>query len=192
MKILGQYFPSYRINDTTRVFFRRLTEADVIPLVEFYYHLSQQTRYMRFQMVTEGLPESKIYEYAEILCKVEGKGLAIVAYTYENGIESFVGVARYMFENEKAEKAEFAIVIRDDFQGKGLGKYLLSLLLEEAQRYGIKILYGSMLPTNIAVIELIKRVTPMNHHFFHREGLVEVEITLPLTTSLQTNLSSLQ
>ncbi len=176
MKILGQYFPSYKIGEDIRIFFRRLTEADVIPLVEFYYNLSQETRYMRFQMVTEGLPESKIYEYAEMLCKVEGKGLAIVAYTYENGIESFVGVARYMFEGETTEKAEFAIVLRDDFQGKGLGKYLLRLLFAEAQRYGIEKLYGSMLPANIAIIELIKKVAPTNHHFIHKEGLVEVEI----------------
>ncbi|MCS6795106.1 MAG: GNAT family N-acetyltransferase [Raineya sp.] len=178
MKILGQYFPSYKIGDNIRVFFRRLTEADVIPLVEFYYHLSQQTRYMRFQMVTEGLPESKIYEYAEMLCRVEGKGLAIVAYTYENGIENFVGVARYMFAGENENKAEFAIVIRDDFQGKGLGKYLLRLLFAEAQRHGIEKLYGTMLPANVAIIELIKKVAPCNHHFSHNGGLIEVEINL--------------
>lgn len=178
MKILGQYFPSYKIDENTRIFFRRLNEADVVPLVEFYYNLSQETRYMRFQMVTEGLPESKIYEYAEMLCKVAGKGLAIVAYTYENGIEKFVGVARYMFENENDTKAEFAIVLRDDFQGKGLGKYLLRLLFAEARGYGIEKLYGSILPANVAIVELIKKIAPHNHRFTYKEGNIEAEIDI--------------
>lgn len=178
MKILGQYFPSYKINGGQKVYFRRLTEADTISLVEFYYNLSQETRYLRFQMVTEGLPEKKIYEYAEQLCRIEGKGLAIVAYTYENGIEQFVGVARYMQNQETDETAEFAIVLQDDFQGKGLGKYLLQLLFSEAQKNGLKKLYGSMLYSNTGIIHLIKKVAPDNHHFSHGEGQMEVVITL--------------
>lgn len=178
MKILGQYFPSYTIDTGQKVYFRRLTEADVISLVEFYYNLSQETRYMRFQMVTEGLPEEKIYEYAEQLCQVEGKGLAIVAYTYENGIEHFVGVARYMQNKETDDNAEFAIVLQDSFQGKGLGKYLLGLLLYEAKIKGLRQLYGSMLYSNVGIINLIKKVAPNNHQFTHGEGQMEVVIEL--------------
>ena len=178
MKILGQYFPSFKIDTGQKVYFRRLTEADVIPLVEFYYNMSQETRYLRFQMVTEGLPEKKIYEYAEQLCRIEGKGLAIVAYTYENGMEQFVGVARYMQTQESDKNAEFAIVLRDDFQGRGIGKYLLKLLFSEAKRNGLEQLYGSMLYSNTGIINLIKKVAPDNHQFSHGEGQMEVIISL--------------
>lgn len=176
MKILGQYFPSYTIDVNQKVYFRRLTEADVIPLVEFYYNLSQETRYLRFQMATEGLPEKKIYEYAEQLCRIEGRGLAIVAYTYNNGIEQFVGVARYMQDKETDDNAEFAIVLQDSFQGKGLGKYLLGILFSEAKRKGLKQLYGSMLYSNTGIINLVKKVAPDNHHFSHGQGQMEVTI----------------
>jgi len=178
MKILGQYFPSYKIDTGQKIYFRRLTEADTIALVDFYYRMSQETRYLRFQMVTEGLPEKKIYEYAEQLCRIEGKGLAIVAYTYENGIENFIGVARYMQNQETDATAEFAIVIQDDFQGKGLGRYLLQILFAEAKRNGLQQLYGSMLYSNTGIINLIKKVAPENHHFSHGEGQMEVVINL--------------
>ncbi|GAB4133341.1 MAG: hypothetical protein OHK0045_05140 [Raineya sp.] len=178
MKILGQYFPSFEIDTGQRVYFRRLTEADVILLVEFYYAMSQETRYLRFQMVTEGLPEKKIYEYAEQLCRIGGKGLAIVAYTYEKGVEQFVGVARYMQNNEDDKQAEFAIVFQDAFQGKGLGKHLLRLLFAEAKRNGLEQLYGSMLYSNTGIINLIKKVAPNNHQFSHGEGQMEVLISL--------------
>ncbi|MCU0436787.1 MAG: GNAT family N-acetyltransferase [Raineya sp.] len=178
MKILGQYFPSFKTKQEEKIYFRKLTEADIIPLVEFYYHLSQETRYLRFQMITDGIPENKVYEYAEKLCKLENKGLAIVAYTYEDSIESFVGVARYMQNLETDTQAEFAIVLQDGFQGKGIGRYLLHLLFEEAKRYGLIKLYGTMLYSNTGIIELIKKVAPDNHHFTHAEGQMEVEIIL--------------
>jgi|JI8StandDraft_2_1071088.scaffolds.fasta_scaffold02386_5 acetyltransferase len=178
MKILGQYFPSFKTKQEEKIYFRKLNESDIIPMVEFYYHLSQETRYLRFQMVTDGIPENKVYEYAEKLCKIENKGLAIVAYTYENNIESFVGVARYMQAHETDTQAEFAIVLQDSFQGKGIGRYLLQLLFEEAKRYGLIRLYGTMLYSNTGIIELIKKVAPNNHHFTHSEGQMEVEIIL--------------
>jgi len=178
MKILGQYFPSFTTIQNEKVYFRRLTESDIIPLVEFYYHLSQETRYLRFQMITDGLPENKIYEYAEKLCRIENKGLAIVAYTHQEGIESFVGVARYMQTEETDLNAEFAIVLQDSFQGKGIGRHLLEILFEEAKRYGLVKLYGTMLYSNMGIIELIKKVAPDNHYFTHTEGQMEVEILL--------------
>jgi acetyltransferase len=178
MKISGQYFPSYDTRQGEKIYFRKLTEADISPLVDFYYNLSPETRYLRFQMVTESIPEKKIYEYAEKLCRMEGKGLAIVAYTYDGEQETFVGVARYMQMHENDSSAEFAIVLRDDFQGKGLGKYLLTMLFEEAKRYGLEKLYGSMLYSNTSIIELIKKVSPHNHHFHNGEGLMEVDIYL--------------
>ncbi|MDX1904357.1 MAG: GNAT family N-acetyltransferase [Thermonemataceae bacterium] len=179
MKIANQYFPSFHTSKNDVVYFRRLNEFDVQPLVDFYYRLSHETRYLRFQMITENLPEKKIYEYAEQLCLLSNQGLAIVAYILQNdGSEVFVGVARYILDTNSQEKAEFAIVLDDAYQGLGIGIYLLSKLFEEAKRYGLRVIYGTMLYSNTGMVQLIKKLCPENHHFHHLDGQMEVEIKL--------------
>lgn len=179
MKILGQYFPSFQIREGTKIYFRKLNEFDVVPLVDFYYRLSPETKYFRFHSHTQNLPEGRVYAYAETLCRIEGKGLAIVAYTYENGIETFVGVVRYMQgEQDKITEAEWAIVLQDSIQRRGVGSYLLQWLLKEAKRLGLQRLYGTILPANTATIELVKKVAPNKYHFQHADGALEVDIFL--------------
>jgi acetyltransferase len=50
--------------------------------------------------------------------------------------------------------AEFAIVLSDDWQGRGLGRRLLGELIAAAQRGGVRRLYGTTLLENAAMIAL--------------------------------------
>jgi GNAT superfamily N-acetyltransferase len=49
-----------------------------------------------------------------------------------------VGVARYVRSNDDAEVAELAVTVIDDWQGRGLGRLLLTRLTDRARREGVR------------------------------------------------------
>jgi acetyltransferase len=55
--------------------------------------------------------------------------------------------------------AEFAIVLSDDWQGRGLGRRLLGELIAAAQRGGVRRLYGTTLLENAAMIALAQSLS---------------------------------
>ena len=60
---------------------------------------------------------------------------------------AFVGVARYI-TNPDRESAEFAVVVADAWQGRGVGWLLMQKLIEYGRRRGLSRLEGAVLRTN--------------------------------------------
>jgi acetyltransferase len=73
--------------------------------------------------------------------------LALVAIDDADGRSTFVGVARYI-ANPDRESAEFAIVVADAWQGRGVGRVLMLRLIEYAKRRGLSRLEGAVLRSN--------------------------------------------
>jgi len=70
--------------------------------------------------------------------------------------ERFVGVARYI-ANPDGESAEFAIVLADDWQGRGVGRGLMERLAASARRRGFVRLSGTVLRANHAMLRFVER-----------------------------------
>jgi acetyltransferase len=68
--------------------------------------------------------------------------------------ERIIGVARYATDRPGAKQAEFAVTIADAWQGRGIGRTLLIALIDHARGAGLARLYGTILATNVAMIEL--------------------------------------
>jgi acetyltransferase len=71
--------------------------------------------------------------------------------------ESLIGVARYV-RDENGDAAEFAIVVADAWQGRGIGTRLLAKLIEVARRRGLKRLYGQILGTNRPMLGFVRKL----------------------------------
>jgi acetyltransferase len=69
----------------------------------------------------------------------------------------FVAVGRYA-PNADGETAEFALVVADQWQGRGLGRILLQRLREEARKAGYKALYGNIMEANHDMLDLARRL----------------------------------
>jgi acetyltransferase len=82
--------------------------------------------------------------------------MALAATTMLDG-ETLLGVARYVLDKDN-ESAEFAIVVADAWQGRGIGRRLLGKLVEVARRHGIKRLYGDILAMNRPMLELARKL----------------------------------
>jgi RimJ/RimL family protein N-acetyltransferase len=83
--------------------------------------------------------------------------LALIATTPVQGRERQIGVARYAKESSSPGDAEFAIVLSDDWQGRGLGTRLLASLVAAAKRNGVRRLVGTTLSTNHGMLALGRR-----------------------------------
>jgi acetyltransferase len=78
--------------------------------------------------------------------------VAIVAVPLDH--EELLGVARLAEDSER--RAEYAIVVRTDMKGHGLGYLMLSRLLEEGKKRGLAEVWGDVLHDNEAMVQMVR------------------------------------
>ena len=130
---------------------RNIGAADFEREREFVEGLSPRTAYQRLMSPRKPSLE-ELHRWTDIDRSREG-----VATITVEGREQQVGVARYVLDGADGD-ADLAIVISDGWQGRGLGKRLLSALIDLARQSGIKRLVGSTLSENRGMLELAGRL----------------------------------
>jgi acetyltransferase len=81
--------------------------------------------------------------------------LALAATAMVAGEETLLGVARYALEPDGAG-CEFALVVADAWQGRGLGRQLLESLIAAARAHGVARIAGYTFSTNVAMLGLAR------------------------------------
>jgi GNAT superfamily N-acetyltransferase len=129
---------------------RQIRQDDLSLLSEFVHGLSPATGYRR--LLSGRTPtQEELRRWTAIDPLRE---CAIVALAREIGLERIVGVARYVMESP--DDTDFAIVVADAWQRRGLGRELMRQLIEAARSHGIRTLSGMTLSTNHAMISLAR------------------------------------
>ena len=149
---------------------------DVVLFRRLWPRLSPDTVYRRFHSPLHSLPP----EAVERLVTVDHDRREAVAAMVGGEV---VGVARYDRSPGDPTTAEFAILVEDAWQGVGLGRQLLSELLELAAARGVRSLTATVQPDNDRVIGLIRRLLPRST-FTPDHGVYEV--ASPLTSAQAT------
>lgn len=140
---------------------RPIRPEDAAPLQTFTRNLSDHTRYMRFISTMRELSPRMLARYTQVDYHRE---LAVVATIWEPDPERpallrevIIGVARYLL-NADGHTAEYALVIGDDWQRRGLGAQLMSTLIEAARAQGLRRIEGFVLGSNGPMIKLMSRL----------------------------------
>lgn len=95
-------------------------------------------------------------EYIEHLTRVDyARDMALAATVMLEGHETLIGVARYALEPD-GRSCEFALVIADAWQGRGIGRRMLKKLVAVAAARGVARIYGDTLATNRSMLGLAK------------------------------------
>ncbi|MBO9326894.1 MAG: GNAT family N-acetyltransferase [Roseiflexus sp.] len=154
-----------------KVRIRHIQPTDAGLLVDLFHHLSPETRRFRFFTALPDLPEDILWREA---CRYadfdERRQAAFIALAREDGKDHAIGVVRLVLDKNDPDTAEFAIVLRDDYQREGLGTIMLDLLLQLALVRGIKRLRGISLADNEGVHRLIQKCGfPVTSHTSHGE-----------------------
>jgi len=143
-----------QLPDGTDIVLRPIRPEDADIEATFVRQLSPQARYMRFMQTLEELSPEMLVRFTQIDYDRE---LALIAVVMQDGKEVEIAVARYGV-NPDGDSCEFAIVVDDEWQAKGVGARLLTLLMEAAKAKGFKIMEGEVLAENGAMLSLVKRL----------------------------------
>ena len=116
----------------------------------FVEGLSSETCRLRFQSSLRSLTPAMLARFTQIDYDRE---MALVAVLEEAGGEREIAVCRYITLPD-GESCEYAIVIADAWQGKGLGRLLMTALIDVARSRGLKTMIGWVLASNAPMLRL--------------------------------------
>ncbi len=139
--------------DGTVITIRPIRAEDLALEQEFVNGLSAYTGYQRLMSARRPSLE-ELVRFTDIDRERE---LALIATTPVQGRERQIGVARYVKESSPGD-AEFAIVLSDDWQGRGLGTKLLMGLVVAARSHGVRRLVGTTLSVNTGMLALGRKL----------------------------------
>lgn len=149
----GHLLAFRRLPDGTNIIIRPIHPEDDAIERAFICGLSSDTRYNRLLGARKLTPE-EIRHLTRIDYERE---MAFIAVTATGGQARLLGVVRYV-RGADAGGAEFAIVVADAWQRKGIGSLLLDTLLRHAQSAGVARLHGSTLASNQAMQNLARKL----------------------------------
>ena len=141
------------LSDGTEIFIRPIKPEDEPLHIEFFYSLSRETQYYRFFTYTSKITHEQIAMFTHVDYDRE---IAIVAIVKENGKDKIIGVNRLSYIPYE-DKYEFAIVVTDAWQGKGVAKILMEKLLYIAKDRKISKIYGTVLAENRRMLQFVKK-----------------------------------
>lgn len=143
-----------RLGDGTRVRIRPIVPDDKARLVEGLARLSPRSRYRRFMSAVTRLRPDQLAYFTE-LDYVDH--FALGAEALDEPGSPGIGVVRYVRLPGEPEVAEPAIVIADEYQGRGLGTLLFRVLSAVALENGIRTFRAEALADNLPVRRLLFR-----------------------------------
>ncbi len=128
---------------------RPIRPEDEPLMVEFHKTLSDRSVYLRYFGIVS-LEKRIMHERLRRVCFVDyDREIALVAdLRNRDGKNQILGVGRLIKEHD-TKQAEFAILISDPWQGKGLGTELLKLLVEIGRREGLRRIFGYISAENL-------------------------------------------
>ncbi|MGI6416946.1 MAG: GNAT family N-acetyltransferase [Thermoguttaceae bacterium] len=146
---------SLLLSDGTQINFRPVHPTDMPGMKDLLYALSQETIYYRFMAPMKQFSQEKIQNFVYIDHRSE---VAIVGTLPEAHGEQIIAVGRY-FLNPKTNRAEVAFVVRDVWQNRGIGTFLLKYLSGIAKRHGISGFTAEVLRENKAMQAVFNRAS---------------------------------
>jgi acetyltransferase len=144
-----------RTVDGRHVRVRPVRPTDAEDIQAFVRGLSQASRYMRFFAPVRELTPAML---ARLTASDGGSGRVLVALSDHAESHRIVAMAEYAVDRSAADRTtcELALVVADDWQGRGLGRTLLEMLLASARDEGVSCAVGDVLRGNKAMLSLAR------------------------------------
>ena len=165
----AQYERQIELKDGTRLLVRSIQADDEGRIHEAFSRMSERSVYFRFFSPLKRLPEALAHHLTQVDYRDR---LALVAVSHDGKGEHILGVARYD-RIARTDAAEVAVAVIDEYQRRGLGSELLTLLAEIAREAGIATFTLIVLPENQSMLGLLRRLGWIHQARF-RGGLYEI------------------
>ncbi|HEX7436525.1 MAG TPA: bifunctional acetate--CoA ligase family protein/GNAT family N-acetyltransferase, partial [Caldimonas sp.] len=155
------------------ILLRPIRPEDEPKLRAFYAGASPADMRLRFFMVRREVPHSELARYSQIDYDREMTFIAL-----EDGAtdDRLLGEARALCDPDNV-RAEFAIQVATEWQGRGLGRALLTKLMRYLRAQGTREVVGECLPENPGMVHLARELD-FETHYAAETGSVALRCTL--------------
>jgi acyl-CoA hydrolase/GNAT superfamily N-acetyltransferase len=159
------------LDDGTLIRFRSMNPTDEPATRDLFYSLSKETLYYRYMSHLERIPRKELRNYVYVDHRNE---VAIVGTIPEAHGEDIIAIGGY-YLNPKTNRAEVAFIVRDDWQGRGIGTFIMRHLASIAKRNGIAGFTAEVLTGNKPMQAVIDH-SNMKVRRSHGDGVFHYEL----------------
>jgi acetyltransferase len=146
----SQWHRLIEVRNGWRVSVRPIRPEDEPVLHEFLKHVTSQDLRLRFFAPMKEFT----HEFIARLTQLDyARAMAFVA--FDDVTNEMVGVVR-IHSDSIYENGEYAILLRSDLKGRGLGWVLMQLIIEYARSEGLKMISGDVLRENTVMLEMCR------------------------------------
>ncbi|PWQ98279.1 GNAT family N-acetyltransferase [Leucothrix arctica] len=140
------------IQDNQKVEVRPIRAEDAKAEMKFIDNMSKESKYFRFMYVVNTLTPEMLSNFTKMDYDRE---MAFGAFMQKEGEDILLGESRYAINPDK-QSCEFSIVVDDNYQGMGLARQLMLILIEHIKDHDLKVIEGTVLKKNTAMDKLMK------------------------------------
>ena len=158
-----------RARNGADVCIRPLRSDDRVREIAFINSLSERTRFLRLLAPLRFLPPHLLDQFMDV--DYHGR-MALIASVDNDGVEEFIGVARYGGTDDPIT-VEIAVTVTDAWQRQGIARVLLAQLMKYAASRGFARMCGFVLPENDGMLALASSLG-FNAHYDSVENLMVI------------------
>jgi len=148
----SQWERHLQVRDHWRVFVRPIRPEDEPLIHDLLRHVTPHDLRLRFFAPMKEFS----HEFIARLTQLDyARAMAFVA--FDEATRELVGVVR-IHSDSIYESGEYAILLRSDLKGRGLGWTLMQLIIEYARSEGLKVISGDVLQENIVMLDMCRNL----------------------------------
>jgi acetyltransferase len=148
----SQWKRHLELKDGWRVFVRPIRPEDEPLIHEFLRHVTAEDLRLRFFAPMKEFS----HEFIARLTQLDyARAMAFVA--FDEATRELLGVVR-IHSDSIYETGEYAILLRSDLKGRGLGWALMQLIIEYAKSEGLKTIAGDVLAENTTMLAMCRQL----------------------------------
>ena len=174
MGTLNRFADAWRLRDGSVAVIRPATAADAPAIQALVRGLTPTSRYSRFFSGVQELSPEWLARFTRVDPRQD---VSILATIVREGKEVLVGMGQYAAD-PYPERADFAVLVTDDWQGKGIGRRLLRNLECIARSAGIERIDGEVLTHNSSMLGLAHVMGYQSRR--NPESALFLHVSLPL------------
>jgi len=140
------------LRDGTKVFVRPIRPEDEPLYGPFFAAVTPEDLRLRFFAPVKEFGHTFIARFTQI---DYARAMAFIALDESSG--DMLGVVR-LHADANYERGEYAILVRSDMKGRGLGYVLMQMIIEYARAEGLKIIDGQVLSENATMLAMCKEL----------------------------------
>jgi acetyltransferase len=138
------------LRDGAKVLVRPVRPEDEPLYGPFFAQVSQHDLRLRFFAPVKEFGHAFVARFTQI---DYARAMAFIAIDEASG--EMLGVVR-MHANADYDRGEYAVLVRSDLKGRGLGYLLMTLIIEYARSEGLKAIEGQVMAENIAMLNMCR------------------------------------